>query len=99
MEMIDSSLPCMGHISQTFQHISPEGGHKRWLLREMPKIRLKFDKMLKNYLFLKFILLNDFSRTYFKILWTVYGHTRGGIRVKSTIRGMRLSGIITTGDS
>jgi hypothetical protein len=42
MNMIDSSL------SYFFLHISSSKGYKEWLLRKMPEVIIKLDKMLKD---------------------------------------------------
>jgi hypothetical protein len=52
MKMIDSSQLPVTHIwvtlSDFFLHISPLKGHKGQLLRKMPELRIKLDKMIQD---------------------------------------------------
>jgi hypothetical protein len=51
MKMIDSSLPSVTHIWVTLSNFFPHftlKGYKEWLLREMPEVIIKPDKMLKD---------------------------------------------------
>jgi hypothetical protein len=40
--------PYMGHTFRLFKHISPWKGYKEWLLRKMPEVIIKLDKILKD---------------------------------------------------
>jgi hypothetical protein len=44
--LTNSCDPYMGHTFANFLHISPDTGHNGWLLRKMPEVRTKPDKML-----------------------------------------------------
>jgi hypothetical protein len=63
--MMDSSLPPVTHIRVTLSdfltHFTLKQ-HKGWLLRKMPEVRITLDKMLKDWLFIKFMVFNDFLR-------------------------------------
>jgi hypothetical protein len=52
MKMLDSSLPPETHILVTlsdFPHtFHPIKGHKVWLLRKMPEVIIKLDKLLQD---------------------------------------------------